>query len=186
MTYRVVITQYNRPPSDLTLKVIRDAGITVEYTPAATENEVIAAGKDADVMLVGTVPHTTRKVLESLPKLKMVGRSGVGVDSIDLPAATELGICATNTPGINTSEVADHAMAMLLSITRKIPEQNLALKAGSWSYRPEEVAPFRCHLRLLARTTVGIFGLVNFCRVFPSRVSAFGPALLISCYPFVP
>ena len=77
------------------------------------ENDLINAGKDADVMLVGTVPHTTRKVLESLPKLKMVGRSGVGVDSIDLDAATELGICVTNTPGINTSEVADHALSLI-------------------------------------------------------------------------
>ena len=186
MTYRVVITQYNRPPSDLTLKVIRDAGITVEYTPSATENEVIAAGKDADVMLVGTVPHTTRKVLESLPKLKMVGRSGVGVDSIDLPAATELGICATNTPGINTSEVADHAMAMLLSITRKIPEQNLALKAGAWSDRPEEVDQLRSQLRRIAGTTVGIFGLGNIGRGFASRVRGFGPAKIIACDPYVP
>ena len=133
MTFKVVVTQYNRPPSDLTTNVISEAGIEVEWIPATTENEVIKAARDADVILVGTVPHTTRKVLEALPKLKMVGRSGVGVDSIDLDAATALGICATNTPGINTSEVADHAMAMLLSITRKIPEQNAALKAGAWS-----------------------------------------------------
>ena len=118
MSFKVVITMYNRPPSDLTLEVIQKAGIEVEYVPSVTENEVIKAAEEADVLLVGTVPHTTRNVLESLPKLKMVGRSGVGVDSIDLEAATELGICATNTPGINTSEVADHAMAMLLSITR--------------------------------------------------------------------
>ena len=93
MTFKVVVTQYQRPPSDLTTNVIREAGIEVEWIPAQTENEVITAAKDADVILVGTVPHTTRKVLEALPKLKMVGRSGVGVDSIDLDAATELGIC---------------------------------------------------------------------------------------------
>ncbi|GIT18801.1 MAG: hypothetical protein CM1200mP39_16070 [Dehalococcoidia bacterium] len=97
MSFKVVITMYNRPPSDLTLEVIQKAGIEVEYVPSVTENEVIKAAEEADVLLVGTVPHTTRNVLESLPKLKMVGRSGVGVDSIDLEAATELGICATNT-----------------------------------------------------------------------------------------
>ena len=78
MTFKVVVTQYNRPPSDLTTNVIREAGIEGEWIPATTENEVIKAARDADVILVGTVPHTTRKVLEALPKLKMVGRSGVG------------------------------------------------------------------------------------------------------------
>jgi len=186
MTFKVVITMYNRPPSDLTLSVIRDAGIEVEYIPARTENEVITAAKDADVLLVGTVPHTTRKVLEALPNLKMVGRHGVGVDSIDLEAATELGICATNTPGINTSEVADHAMAMLLSITRLIPEQNAALKDGAWSDRPEEVDAMRAKLRRIAGNTVGIFGLGSIGKGFANRVRGFGPSKIIAYDPYVP
>lgn len=186
MSYKVVITMYNRPPTDITLSVIRDAGIEVEYVPCTTENEVITAAKDADVLMVGTVPHTTRKVLGALPKLKMVGRSGVGVDSIDLDAATELGICATNTPGVNTSEVADHAMAMLLSITRKIPEQNAALKAGAWSDRPAELGPMRGSLRRIAGNTVGIFGLGNIGKAFASRVRGFGPEKIIACDPYVP
>ncbi len=186
MTFKVVITMYNRPPSDLTLSVIRDAAIEVEYIPARTENEVITAAKDADVLLVGTVPHTTRKVLEALPNLKMVGRHGVGVDSIDLEAATELGICATNTPGINTSEVADHAMAMLLSITRLIPEQNAALKDGAWSDRPEEVDAMRAKLRRIAGNTVGIFGLGSIGKGFANRVRGFGPSKIIAYDPYVP
>lgn len=186
MAFKVVITMYNRPPSDITLNVIREAGIEVEYTPARTENEVITAAKDADVLLVGTVPHTTRKVLEALPKLKMVGRSGVGVDSIDLDAATELGICATNTPGINTSEVADHAMAMLLSITRQIVEQNAALKAGAWSDRPQELDALRGKLRRIAGNTVGIFGLGSIGKGFANRVRGFGPGKIIAYDPYVP
>jgi D-3-phosphoglycerate dehydrogenase len=186
MAFKVVITMYNRPPSDLTLNVIREAGIEVEYTPVRTENEVITAAKDADVLLVGTVPHTTRKVLEALPKLKMVGRSGVGLDSIDLDAATELGICATNTPGINTSEVADHAMAMLLSITRKITEQDAALKAGAWSDRPAEVDALRGQLRRIAGNTVGIFGLGSIGKGFANRVRGFGPEKIIAYDPYVP
>jgi D-3-phosphoglycerate dehydrogenase len=112
---------------------------------------MIAAAQDADVILVGTVPHTTRKVLEALPKLKMVGRSGVGVDSVDLEAATELGIAVTNTPGINTSEVADHAMALLLSITRQVPELR-------------EVARIIAHDPYVPQTTADLYGvqLVDF------------------------
>ena len=186
MSFKVVITMYNRPPSDLTLEVIQKAGIEVEYVPSVTENEVIKAAEEADVLLVGTVPHTTRNVLESLPKLKMVGRSGVGVDSIDLEAATELGICATNTPGINTSEVADHAMAMLLSITRKISEQNSALKAGAWSDRPKEINALRSQLRRVAGNTVGIFGLGSIGKGFATRVRGFGPEKIIAYDPYVP
>ena len=184
MSFKVVITMYNRQPSSLTTDVIKQAGMEVAYLPARTENEVITAGKDADVLLVGTVPHTTRKVLESLPNLKMVGRSGVGVDSIDLAAATELGICATNTPGINTSEVADHAMAMLLSVTRKIPEQNAVVKAGAWSDRPAEVDALRSQLRRIAGNTVGIFGLGSIGKGFANRVRGFGPAKIIAYDPY--
>lgn len=182
---RVVITMNNRPPSDITLDVIAEAGIDVQYVSADTEDQVIAAASDADVLLVGTVPHTTRKVLEALPNLKMVGRSGVGVDSVDLAAATELGIAVTNTPGINTSEVADHAMAMLLSITRQIPELREATKAGAWSDRPKEVNALRGKLRRVAGNTVGIYGLGNIGRAFASRVRGFGPARIIAHDPYV-
>ena len=185
MSYKVMITMNNRPPSEITLNVIRDAGMVVEYANCTTENEVITAARDADVLLVGTTPHTTRMVLEALPGLKMVGRSGVGVDSVDLGAATELGICVTNTPGINTSEVADHAMAMLLSITRKIPEQNAALKSGAWSDRPDEINRLRSQLRRIAGNTVGIFGLGNIGKAFATRIRGFGPEKIIAYDPYV-
>ena len=71
-------------------------------------------------------------MLEACPKLKVVSRAGVGVDSIDLEAATRLGILACNTPGVNSSEVADHAMAQLLALTRLIREFDSAVKAGKW------------------------------------------------------
>jgi D-3-phosphoglycerate dehydrogenase len=184
--HKVVITMNNRPPSDITLDVIKNAGIDVQYVSCDTEDQVITAARDADVLLVGTVPHTTRKVLEALPKLKMVGRSGVGVDSVDLAAATELGIAVTNTPGINTSEVADHAMAMLLSITRQIPELREATKDWAWSDRPREVNALRNKLRRIAGNTVGIYGLGNIGRAFASRVRGFGPGRIIACDPYVP
>lgn len=176
----------NRPPSEITLNVIKEAGIDVEYVACDTEDQVTRAAKDADVLLVGTVPWTTRKVMEALPRLKMVGRSGVGVDSVDLAAATELGICVTNTPGINTSEVADHAMAMLLSITRQVPELREATKAGWWSDRPKEVNQLRGKLRRIAGGTVGIVGLGNIGRAFAQRVRGFGPAQVIAYDPYVP
>jgi len=84
------------------------------------EKEYIDLLKDADGALIYLHPLTTRKVMEQCDNLKVISRGGVGVDSVDLDAATELGICICNTIIINTTEVADHAMALLLSLTRKI------------------------------------------------------------------
>ena len=115
--------------------VFDGADIEVQDSECRTTAEVIDALKDADGALIGIWPLTDRQVLEACLKLKVVSRSGVGVDSVDIDAATELGICVCNTPGINTAEVADHAMALLLAITRRIPESAAAVKDGAWSDR---------------------------------------------------
>mgnify|MGYP001387500733 FL=1 len=72
MTFKVIAMDYKKSPLDLTIKTITDAGIEFEYIPCKSENDMIQAGKNADVILVGTVPHTTGAVIESLPKLKMI------------------------------------------------------------------------------------------------------------------
>ena len=92
---------------------------TVEGT-CGSEDDLIDLLRDADGAQVGIMPLTTRRVLEACPQLKVVSRMGVGVDSIDLSAATELGILVCNDPGVNTAEVADHAMALLLTMTRRL------------------------------------------------------------------
>ena len=143
-----------RPFKDVAL--FRSAGIEFKETNATTTEAVIDALRDADGAMIGIWPLTDRQVLDACPKLKVVSRSGVGVDSIDLEAATELGICACNTPGINTTEVADHAMALLLSITRQIPEQRSAVKAGAWSEDAARIQGPRSKLRRIAGHTVGI------------------------------
>ena len=189
MPHKVVIT-VNSPgrsgPPKTMLEVFESSEIEYSVIPCSNENELIAAAKDADVLLVGTVPHTTREVMENLPKLKMIGRSGVGVDSVDLDAATELGICVTNTPGINTSEVADHAMALLLSITRQIPELTKHTKEGAWSDNPQKLMNPRNRLRRIAGTTVGIYGFGNIGKAFSSRIKGFGPERIIAHDPYIP
>ena len=186
MKYKVVVTEKNRNPNEVTLNVIRDAGIDVEHVPCNSEDMVIDSAKNADVLLVGTVPETTAKILSSLPNLKMVGRSGVGVDSVDLDEATELGICVTNTPGINTSEVADHAMALLLSITRKIPELTQKTSAGDWSNNRESLDAIRGQLQRIAGKVVGIVGFGNIGGAFATRIRGFGPSKIIAFDPYVP
>ena len=107
-------------------------GFDVVEAQCRTEDDLIALLEDVDGAQVSTWPPTSRKVLEQCRKLKVVSRMGVGVDSIDLEAATELGILVCNVPGINTAEVAEHAVAMLLSLTRRVHDAASSTKTGAW------------------------------------------------------
>ncbi len=149
------------------------------------EKEYIDLLKDADGALIYLHPLTTKEVMEQCSNLKVISRGGVGVDSVDLEAATELGICICNTPGINTTEVADHAMAMLLSLTRKIREQDALVKKGYWADKTELVHPYRSELGRIAGNIVGIVGLGNIGKSFATRIKGFGPAKIIAYDPYI-
>ena len=185
MTFRVVIVTNNKTVEKATLDVISNAGLDVEHIPCDSEEKMIESAKDADVLMVGTTPDTSRNVMSSLPNLKMVGRSGVGVDSVDIDAATELGICVTNTPGINTTEVADHAMALLLSITRNITELSSKTSKGEWTNDPVSLNYSKSKMERIAGKTVGIVGFGNIGRAFATRIRGFGPLNIIAHDPFI-
>ena len=111
-----------------------------------------------DGATISTRPLTNRRVLEACPNLKVVSRMGVGVDSIDLAAAAELGILACNVPGVNTAEVADHAMAMLLALTRCLPDSIRTTREGAWSSDSALTVHYLESVRRIAGHTVGIIG----------------------------
>ena len=183
MTLRVVVTC----ETFVDVKgIIESAGdIEVEIFDQFTESEpYIEALRDADGALVATWPLTGRDVLETCSKLKVVSRMGVGVDSIDLDAATELGVLACNVPGVNTVEVADHAMAMVLSILRRIPETVAASRDGKWSDDPALMREFQETVDRVAGKTVGILGFGNIGKAFAQRVRGFGPMRIIAFDPF--
>ena len=92
--------------------LFEEEGFEVVEGPCRSEQQMIELLHDADGAQVGVMPLTSREVMLACPKLKVVSRMGVGVDSIDLETATELGILVCNVPGVNTAEVADHAVAM--------------------------------------------------------------------------
>lgn len=161
------------------------AGFEVVEGPARTEDELIALLCDADGATINTQPLTNRRVLEACPKLKVVSRMGVGVDSIDLACAAELGILACNVPGVNTAEVADHAMAMLLALTRRLPDAIRTTRAGAWSSDRELTVHYMESVRRIAGHTVGIIGFGDIGRAFANRVKGFGPARLVAADPYV-
>lgn len=163
-----------------------EAGFETKVGTPRDEAEMIELLSDVDAAQINTLPLTTRAVLEASPKLKIVSRMGVGVDSIDLDAATELGILACNVPGANTAEVADHAMAMLLSLTRQLHTAIPAMRDGMWSKdRPATLKRFHDRVRTIAAQTVGIVGFGDIGRAFANRIRPFGPAQIIACDPYV-
>jgi D-3-phosphoglycerate dehydrogenase len=165
--------------------LFKSAGIDVIEGPAGTTEQMIKLLHDADGALINTQPLTTRQVLEACPKLKVVSRMGVGVDSIDLQAATELGVLACNVPGVNTAEVADHAVAMLLALTRRLYETITDTRAGQWGENPRQMSEYQRTVRRIAGHTVGILGFGNIGRAFATRIRGFGPARVLAADPYV-
>lgn len=165
--------------------LLEAAGFDVVEEPIATEDEFIDLLRDADGATIGTQPLTNRRVLEACPNLKVVSRMGVGVDSIDLAAAAELGILACNVPGVNTAEVADHAMAMLLSLTRRLPDAVRTTREGAWSSDRALTVHYLETVRRIAGHTVGIIGFGDIGRAFANRVRGFGPARIVAADPHV-
>src|SRR6516162_10857600 len=96
------------------------------------EAELIPVVSDAVAMVVRSETKVTRKVIEAAPKLRVVGRAGVGVDNVDIEAATQHGTVVMNTPGGNTVTTAELSFAMLLSLARKVPQAHATMIGGKW------------------------------------------------------
>jgi D-3-phosphoglycerate dehydrogenase len=171
--------RYNR------VDLFEAAGIETVEAPVGSPQEMIELLHDADGALVNIRPDTSRAVMEACPKLKVVSRMGVGVDSIDLAAATDLGICVCNVPGVNTAEVADHAVALLLAVTRRLHESIAATRDGQWSANPALMGEFQRSVRRIPGHTVGIVGFGNIGRAFALRMRGFGPEQIIAYDPYV-
>jgi D-3-phosphoglycerate dehydrogenase len=87
---------------------------------------------DAEALLVRSGVQVTREVIEQAPRLRVIGRAGVGVDNIDIEAATARGVVVMNVPGGNANSVAEHTLALMLAISRFLTQANASTKAGKW------------------------------------------------------
>jgi D-3-phosphoglycerate dehydrogenase len=109
--------------------LLRETGWEIVATTAAT---LSAELPEADGLIVRSATRVTREILENAPKLRVVGRAGVGVDNIDVDAATRRGVLVMNTPGGNSVSVAEHTLALMLALARSVPQSNAAIQAGRW------------------------------------------------------
>jgi D-3-phosphoglycerate dehydrogenase len=130
--------------------------------------------RDADALLVGIEPRVTRPLIESAPHLKHIARQGVGVDIVDVEAATERGIFVTNVPDVTSDSVAEFAMTLLLSLAKNIIRCDKAVKGGRWEERLDLI---RTNIELNGKTH-GIVGLGRIGSRVALRCRAFGMKVL--------
>ncbi|CAM3968524.1 phosphoglycerate dehydrogenase [Paenibacillus alkaliterrae] len=121
------------PISDLGIQQLVDASdIAVDKKPGLSEDELVAIIGEYDALLVRSQTRVTAKIMEAGKQLKVVGRAGVGVDNIDLDAATQRGIIVINAPDGNTITTCEHTFAMMMAVARHIPQAYMKTVNGTW------------------------------------------------------
>ena len=111
---------------------LRKHGLDVEVVGSLGERELVERIGEYEGLIVRSATKVTRPVIEAGQHLEVIGRAGAGVDSIDVDAATKRGVIVMNTPGGNTTAVAEHTLGLLLALARRLPAADVALKAGRW------------------------------------------------------
>jgi D-3-phosphoglycerate dehydrogenase len=150
------------------LEILRHArGIEVDYRPGIAPGELLAAIADADGLVIRSGTKVTADVIAAGSRLRVIGRAGIGVDNVDVPAATARGIVVMNTPGGNNITTAEHAIALLISLARHIPQATASMKAGHWE-KNKYVG-----MELYNRT-LGVIGLGNIGRIVAERARGLG------------
>src|SRR4029453_3302396 len=106
--------------------------IAVDYRPGLPLDQKIAAARDANALIVRSETKVDKAFLEKVEKLELIVRAGVGVDNIDVEAATRGGIGVQNVPEGNVPSAAEHTIALILSLARNVPQAHASLKEGKW------------------------------------------------------
>src|SRR5580658_5181453 len=132
---------------------------------------------DADALLVRSAVKVNQDVLSKAPKLKVIGRAGVGVDNVDLNAATAAGVLVMNTPGGNAVSVAEHTLGLMLAMARSIPQANSSTKSGKWEKKKFMGTELR-------GKTLGVVGLGSIGREVLRRARGF-EMKIVACDPYV-
>ncbi|HEX8382842.1 MAG TPA: phosphoglycerate dehydrogenase, partial [Sphingomonas sp.] len=115
-------------------EIFRERGVEVDFLPKLGKDKdaLLAAIPTYDGLAIRSATKATEKLIAAATNLKVIGRAGIGVDNVDIPAASRRGIIVMNTPFGNSITTAEHAIAMMLAVARQIPEANASTHAGKW------------------------------------------------------
>jgi len=174
MAPRVLISDKLSPAA---VEIFRERGVEVDVKPGLDKDALAEIIGDYDGLAIRSNTKVTAKLLEKATRLKVVGRAGIGVDNVDIPAATARGVIVMNTPFGNSITTAEHAIAMMFALAREIPEANASTQAGKWEKN-------RFMGVEITAKTLGIIGCGNIGSITASRalglkmrVIAFDPFL---------
>ncbi|MCY4209104.1 MAG: C-terminal binding protein [Roseovarius sp.] len=175
---KVVITDYDYGNVDIETAILEDAGATVIALQAKSEEDLFAETRDCSA-IINQYARVGRAIIERASRCKVIARYGVGVDIVDVEAATEHGIIVTNVRDYCTEEVADHAISLWLALARRLFDYNRATHDGVWSWQSAKP------IWRLRGQTVGIISLGKIGQAIASRARAF-EVNVIAYDPFVP
>ena len=176
--WTVVVTDYNYP--DLAIERETLAQWEAEVVPAqcATAAEVAEAGRDADALISQYAP-ITKEVIRRLTRCRALGRYGIGVDNIDVQAATGQGIPVINVPSYCEDEVSDHALAMLLAWARRVSHYAHEVRTGVWDWKTGRP------IRRLRGQILGLLGFGKIAQLLAAKAKALG-LVVIAHDPYLP
>ncbi len=167
--YKVLVSD---PISDLGISLLVEASdITIDKKTGLSEDELVAIIGEYDALLVRSQTRVTERIMEAAKQLKVIGRAGVGVDNIDLEAATKRGIIVINAPDGNTITTCEHTFAMMMAVARHIPQAYLKTVGGVWDRKSFVGVELR-------NKTLGVLGMGRIGSEVASRAKAFGMNVL--------
>jgi D-3-phosphoglycerate dehydrogenase / 2-oxoglutarate reductase len=166
------------PNLDLARGVVSRVGAVLRLAEQPTASGILEAARDADALLV-TYAKITADMIGQMKRCRIISRFGIGVDNVDIPAATAAGIVVTKVPDYCIDEVSDHAMALLLSLVRKIPASSARAHAGRWEM------PAVVPIHRIRGTVLGLVGFGRIPQLVAPKAKAFGMRV-VTFDPYVP
>jgi len=172
--FKVVVTDYVFPDLDMECRILSEHNAEMIAAQCKSGDEVVALAKDADVILNTYYSPLDAQVFSKLGKCKAVVRYGIGVDSIDIGAATKYGIMVANVPDYCCEEVSDHAVTSMLALLRKLPISDRRIRQGEWSLG------YLKPMHRIGELTIGIVGMGRIGRLSAKKIAPFGVQIVFS------
>lgn len=174
--FRVYVTDQRQPSYEIEREILQECGAELILCNCASPEDIIRQCADADAVLLDMAPMTV-EAIHALKKCQVISRYGVGVDNVDLKAATECGIQVTNVPDYCMEDVSDHALALLFACLRNVVLRDREVRKGKWNI----VAPsYRVQGKVL-----GLIGAGRIARALIRKVSCFGLKEIVAYDPFL-
>jgi D-3-phosphoglycerate dehydrogenase len=177
-SHLVVVSDSVFPNLDPARRVLSAIGAELQMAGEPTPEAIAKAATAADALLV-TYAKITAEMIQQMPRCRIISRFGIGVDNVDIPAASDRGIVVTKVPDYCIDEVSDHAMALLLALVRKIPFSNAQVHGGAWAM--SAVVP----IHRLRGSVLGLVGFGRIPQLVAPKAKAFG-IRVVAFDPYVP